>query len=104
MATTTARRGGKTEEQRTAEVAALTEQLHAAVGELTSSAAWVRMLAVAGNFHRYSWRNQALLWVQAEQRGMTISRVAGYRRWAELGSRSARVSGRLRSWLRSGGG
>jgi antirestriction protein ArdC len=43
------------------------------------------MLWVAGRFHRYSWRNQLLLWGQAEDRGLTITRVAGYRRWAELG-------------------
>jgi len=54
---TTATRSRKTDEERKAEVEALTEQLHAAIGELTSSEAWVRMLAVAAKFHRYSWRN-----------------------------------------------
>jgi hypothetical protein len=81
---------GKTNEERAAEVEALTEQLHAKVLELTSSDAWLRMLAIAGQFHRYSWRNQMLLWMQAEQRGVTISRVAGYRRWAELGQQVQR--------------
>jgi Antirestriction protein len=90
MGATTARRPGKSEEQRAAEVAQLTEQLHAAVGELTSSEAWVRMLAVAAKFHRYSWRNQVLLWVQAEERGMTLSRVAGYRKWGQLGQQVRR--------------
>jgi len=78
-------RGGKTDEERRAEVEQLTEQLHTKVLELTSSDAWVRMLSVAVQFRRYSWRNQLLLWGQAEARGLTITRVAGYRRWAELG-------------------
>jgi hypothetical protein len=85
MATATTTRRGKTDEQRAAEVETLTDKLHAAVAELTSSEAWLRMLAVSARFTRYSWRNQVLLWLQAEDRGMTISRVAGYRRWAELG-------------------
>ena len=62
-------RNGRTNEERGAEVEALTEQLHAKVLELTSSDAWLRMLAVGGRFHRYSWRNQMLLWMQAEDRG-----------------------------------
>ena len=51
---------GKSDEERTAQVERLTEQLHTKVLELTSSEAWVRMLWVAGRFHRYSWRNQLL--------------------------------------------
>jgi predicted metal-dependent enzyme (double-stranded beta helix superfamily) len=77
MATATKARRGKTDEQRAAEVEALTDKLHAAVADLTSSEAWLRMLAVSARFTRYSWRNQVLLWLQAEDRGMTISRVAG---------------------------
>lgn len=89
MATRTAR---KTDEERQAEVEALTEQLHAKVSELTTSGAWVRMLAIAGRFHRYSWRNQMLLLLQAEDRGVEITRVAGYRRWAELGQQVTKGS------------
>jgi hypothetical protein len=48
---------GKSDDERTAEVQQLTEQLHTKVLELTSSEAWVRMLWVAGRCHRYSWRN-----------------------------------------------
>jgi len=81
---TAATRSRKTDEERKAEVEALTEQLHTAVGELTSSEAWMRMLAVAAKFHRYSWRNQILLAIQAEDRGVELTRVAGFNRWKEL--------------------
>lgn len=83
---------GRTDEERANEVEALTEQLHAKVTELTTSDAWVRMLTVASRFYRYSWRNQVLLWLQAEDRGVTLTRVAGYRRWAELGQQVQRGS------------
>ena len=51
---------------------------------LTSSEEWARVLATAAKFHNYSARNAMLLWAQAEQRGMQLTRVAGYRRWLEL--------------------
>ena len=97
-------RNGKSDEERTAEVERLTEQLHTKVLELSSSEAWVRMLWVAGRFHRYSWRNQLLLWGQAEDRGLTITRVAGYRRWAELGQQVMKAPRRSGSWRRSSDG
>ena len=43
----------KTADERRAEVEALAEQLNAAVGELTSSEAWLSMLAVSARFARY---------------------------------------------------
>lgn len=93
MATATRRRtNSKTDQERRAEVQQLTEQLHEKVLELTSSDAWARMLTLAGRFHRYSWRNQMLLWMQAEDRGVTLTRVAGYRRWAELGQQVTKGS------------
>ena len=45
------------------------EQLHGKVSELATSDAWFRMLLTAGKFHRYSWRNQMILWLQAEDQG-----------------------------------
>ncbi len=78
-------RAGKTPEERAAEVDALAEQLTAAVAELTTSTAWVAMLRVAARFTRYSPNNALLLWMQAEQRGVTLTRVAGYRAWQSLG-------------------
>lgn len=92
MATGTRRRPRLSTEQqeqrdaeRAAKVQALTEQLHTAVVDLADSDAWRRMLDVASRFHRYSWRNQVLLALQAEDRGMTLTRVAGFNRWKELG-------------------
>ena len=55
------------------------------MAELTTSEAWVRMLRVAARFTRYSPTNVLLLWMQAEQRGVTLSRVAGYRAWQAMG-------------------
>ena len=78
-------RPGKTAEERAAEVEALAEQLTNAVAELTTSEAWVGMLRVAAKFTRYSPSNVLLLWMQAEQRGVTLSRVAGYRAWQAMG-------------------
>lgn len=79
------KRAGKTPEERAAEVDALAEQLTDAVAELTTSAAWVAMLRVAARFTRYSPKNVLLLWMQAEQRGVTLTRVAGYRAWQAMG-------------------
>lgn len=73
------------DEERAAKVEALTAQLHTAVVDLADSDAWRRMLAVAGRFHRYSWRNQVILAHQARERGIRLTRVAGFHRWKELG-------------------
>jgi hypothetical protein len=44
------------------------------------------MLQVAARFTRYSIAdNVLLLWMQAEQRGVSLSRVAGYRAWQAMG-------------------
>jgi hypothetical protein len=43
------------------------------------------MLRVAARFTRYSPNNVLLLWMQAEQRGVSLSRVAGYRAWQAMG-------------------
>lgn len=76
---------GKTPEERAAEVEALAEQLNDAVTVLTTSEAWLRMLAVSARFTRYSPKNVLLLWMQAEQRGVSLSQVAGYRAWQAMG-------------------
>lgn len=85
MTTNTDTRARKTPEERAAEVEALAEQLNDAVTTLTTSAAWVGMLRVAARFTRYSPTNVLLLWMQAEQRGVTLTRVAGYRAWQAMG-------------------
>jgi antirestriction protein ArdC len=43
------------------------------------------MLETAARFHRYSARNMLLLLIQAEERGIEITRVAGYRAWQTFG-------------------
>lgn len=71
--------------EQAAKVTELTEKLHSAVAELTTSAGWTRMLKTAARFHRYSARNMLLLLIQAGERGTEITRVAGYRAWQALG-------------------
>lgn len=78
-------RPGKSPEELAVEVEALAAQLSGAVAELTTSEAWLGMLRVAARFTRYSPSNVLLLWMQAEQRGVTLSRVAGYRTWQAVG-------------------
>ena len=91
MATATKRRTYTAEEREAAqqarqeEIEALTEQLNAAVVELTSSAQWVEMLKFSAKLTTYSPTNVLLLWLQCEQRGAPLTRVAGYRKWQSLG-------------------
>ena len=86
MAATTARRR-LTEVERAERVEALAAELAAAVEALTDSAGWRSMLEVSARFRRYSLNNQLLLWAQATQRGMTLSRVAAFGTWRKLGYR-----------------
>jgi antirestriction protein ArdC len=74
-----------TDEQRVAKVEALNAQLVAAVDELTEGEQWTSMLRAAGRFHSYSFRNMMLIWLQAEQRGMAPTAVAGFTTWKSLG-------------------
>ncbi|WP_345702785.1 ArdC-like ssDNA-binding domain-containing protein [Pseudonocardia eucalypti] len=78
------KRPTSTPEERVAKVEALTSQLTTAVLALTSSTAWAAMLRTAAKFHRYSVNNVLLLWLQAEERGMALSQVAGYRTWQSM--------------------
>jgi hypothetical protein len=82
----TATRRRLTEVERAERVEALTAEL-AAVAALTDSAGWRSMLEVSARFRRYSLNNQLLLWAQATQRGMTLTRVAAFGTWRKLGYR-----------------
>jgi antirestriction protein ArdC len=64
-------------------LAALHDKLVAAVEELTTSPAWLRMLQVAARFHDYSPSNVLLIAVQRPD----ATRVAGLRTWNSLGRR-----------------
>ena len=93
MATKTARRPRTPEDieaanaARAEKVEALNAELVAAVEQLADSNAWRRMLEVSARFTRYSLNNQILLWSQAEQRGVTLTRIAAFGTWKKLGYR-----------------
>jgi antirestriction protein ArdC len=70
---TTTATAGKTEE--------LLQRLTEGVETLTSSDQWVRYLDVQSRFHRYSFGNCILIALQFPD----ATRVAGFRRWLELG-------------------
>ena len=82
-----------TEQERAQRVAALAGELAAAVAALTDSTGWRSMLEVSARFRRYSLNNQLLLWAQASQRGMRLTRVAAFGNWRALGYR-VRARGR----------
>jgi antirestriction protein ArdC len=63
----------------------LHQQLLDQVRRLRRSEEWLQAMITAARFHDYSLGNWLLLWAQAEQRGTTVTRPAGYRRWQELG-------------------
>jgi antirestriction protein ArdC len=72
---------------RAVKVEALNEQLAQAVERLATSEGWAAMLTVAARLRRYSINNQILLWAQAEERGVTLTRVASFGVWKSLGYR-----------------
>lgn len=59
----------------------LQEQLARDLEELTTSEDWMAALEVASRFHRYSFQNVMLILGQRPD----ASRVAGFRKWQELG-------------------
>lgn len=71
----------KTAEERKAQAEALHAQLTAKIEEFTTSTEWMRFLAFARAFHAYSLNNVVLILAQLPG----ASRVAGFRRWQELG-------------------
>src|SRR4051812_1671576 len=95
---------GKTPEERAAGVEALAEQLKQAVSALTTSNVWLAMLRVSARFTRYSANNVLLLWMQAAQRDVTLTRVAGYRAWQAMGRQVVKGASSFAFWPRSVGG
>ncbi len=65
------------------------EALHAElldrVTALKSSAEWLGAMTTAARFHEYSFGNWLLLWSQAERRGTSVTRPAGFGTWQQLG-------------------
>lgn len=70
-----------TDEQRAKKRAAERERMERAVEELRSSEGWQAWLQTRSRFHRYSLSNQLLIAFQSP----TATRVAGFRKWLELG-------------------
>ncbi len=70
-----------TEAERDRRRAAEREQMREAVEALQTSEGWQRWLRVRRHFHSYSLRNQLLIAEQCPE----ATRVAGFRRWLELG-------------------
>lgn len=71
--------------QRQAKLQAASEELQRGVEQLVSSEDWQQVLEAQARFPSYSARNIVFLLAQSRARGVDLSRVAGYRRWQELG-------------------
>lgn len=62
-------------------IEALQAELSEKVAQLRTSEEWLDAMAAAASFHQYSFHNWMLMWAQGEQRGMQVTRPAGYRAW-----------------------
>jgi antirestriction protein ArdC len=88
------RRKPPSEEERAAKRAAERELMAAAMDELRSSEGWQRWLRVRRHFHSYSFQNQLLIAHQCPH----ATRVAGFRRWLELGYAVRKGEHGIRIW------
>ena len=68
-------------DKRTAKLEAAHATLTAGIAELVESDQWAAMLEASARFHDYSPRNTLLILMQRP----TATRVAGFKRWQELG-------------------
>jgi hypothetical protein len=80
------------DEERAERVEQLNTQLTEAIASLTSSDGWMRMLATAAKFHRYSANSVFLLSLQAYERGTVLTRLASFRRECRAGRSSEKAS------------
>lgn len=71
----------KTKVTRTEKLRAAHEKLQQAVAEIASGDDWKRMLQVVSQFHRYSFNNHLMIFLQRPD--ATV--VAGFNRWKSLG-------------------
>jgi antirestriction protein ArdC len=83
-----------TEAERAEKRAAERQLMAEAIEQLRSSEGWLRWLGVRRHFHHYSLHNQLLIAFQLE--GAT--RVAGFRRWMELGYCVRKGEHAIRIW------
>jgi len=93
MAAKTKRRG-LTDEERAERRAAEREQMRKAVEALRTSEGWQRWLRVRRHFHDYSFANQLLIAMQCPE----ATRVAGFRKWLELGYAVRKGEHAIRIW------
>ncbi len=95
MTTQTRTRGrARTDEERAERRAAEREQMREAVEALRTSEGWRRWLTVRRHFHAYSFHNQLLIAMQCPQ----ATRVAGFRKWLELGYAVQKGERAIRIW------
>jgi antirestriction protein ArdC len=94
MSTTKTRRRPPTDSERAERRAAEREQMREAVEALRTTEGWRRWLAVRRHFHSYSFHNQLLIAVQCPE----ATRVAGFRRWLDLGHAVRRGEKAIRIW------
>ncbi|HWW66537.1 MAG TPA: ArdC family protein [Solirubrobacterales bacterium] len=88
------RRKVPTEEERAERRAAERELMADAIEKLRSSEGWQRWLRVRRHFHTYSFHNQLLIAHQCPH----ATRVAGFRRWLELGYAVRKGEHGIRIW------
>lgn len=93
MSTTTKRRPS-TEAERAERRAAEREQMREAVEALRTSEGWQRWLKVRRHFHDYSFDNQLMIAMQLGH----ATRVAGFRRWLEIGYAVQKGEHAIRIW------
>lgn len=93
MSTTTKKRP-PTEADRAERRAAEREQMRRAVEALRTSEGWQRWLGVRRHFHDYSFQNQLMIALQCPE----ATRVAGFRKWLELGYCVRKGEKAIRIW------
>lgn len=82
------------EPERAAKRAAERELMAKAIEELRCSEGWQRWLRVRRHFHSYSFHNQLLIAFQRPE----ATRVAGFRRWLDLGYAVRKGERGIRIW------
>lgn len=73
-----------TREERAAQVKEIHDGLAEKLAAFTTTEQWTDYLATAAKFHRYSPFNVLWLQLQAAEREMDLSNVAGFRAWQKL--------------------
>jgi antirestriction protein ArdC len=94
MSTKTKDRGAMSDSERAERRAAERAQMREAVEALRTSEGWQRWLRVRRHFHSYSFHNQLLISLAMPE----ATRVAGFRKWLELGYAVRKGEKAIRIW------